>query len=111
MSVSDEITKQTIKEVFEKYNYTLDPHGAVGYYALNEFLNTVNSQRSTANGQRSTDGGIFLETAHPVKFPEVVEEMIGKKIEIPENVRPLFSKEKQSVVIGNEFSDLKEWMF
>lgn len=111
VSVSDEITKQTIKEVFEKYNYTLDPHGAVGYYALNEFLNTVNSQRSTANGQRSTDGGIFLETAHPVKFPEVVEEMIGKKIEIPENVRPLFSKEKQSVVIGNEFSDLKEWMF
>lgn len=97
VSISDETTRQTIKEVFKKYNYTLDPHGAVGFAAA------VNSKPSTANC-------IILETAHPVKFPDVVEEMTGKKIEMPESVKHLFDKQKQSTLINNRFEDLKTWM-
>ena len=104
VTVSDEITKQTVKSVFEKYNYILDPHGAVGFYALNEFLSSI------VNRESSITKGLFLETAHPVKFPDVVEEMIGRKLEIPESVQHLFGKEKKSVVIGNTFADLKEKM-
>ena len=105
ISVSDNTTKETIKMVYEKYNYTLDPHGAIGYYALKEFLNS-----SSFNTQLSTSKGLFLETAHPVKFPNTVEEMTGKKIEIPEFVKHLFDKQKQSTVIENNFNALKQWM-
>src|SRR3954453_20982189 len=102
-SVDDATTKQTIKEVFEKYNYTLDPHGAVGYYALNKYLNDV--------GQRSTSAkGIFLETAHPVKFPETVEEVTNTKIEIPDSVQYLLNRKKQSIKIEASFEKFKEWL-
>lgn len=102
--ISDETTKQTIKDVYEKFNYTLDPHGAVGYYALNEYLS------ASVKDERKQVSGIFLETAHPVKFPDVVEEMTGRKIPIPDSVNHLFGKQKQSILINNSFEDLKEWM-
>jgi threonine synthase len=102
-SVDDTTTKATIKEVYEKYNYVLDPHGAVGYYALKEYLNEHNNSPSEA-------GGIFLETAHPVKFPDTVEEAINKKIAIPESIGYLFNQEKQSVVMNASFNQFKEWM-
>ena len=108
-SVDDVTTKQTIKEVFEKYNYTLDPHGAVGYYALNKYLQDV-GQRSTSSNSPSGDGGIFLETAHPVKFPETVEEVTNTKIAIPESVQYLLSREKQSIEMEASFEKLKAWL-
>ncbi|MCK9401966.1 MAG: threonine synthase [Chitinophagaceae bacterium] len=98
-TVSDAITKQTIAEVYQQDGYTLDPHGAVGYYALNQYL-------SKHPGQK----GMILETAHPVKFPETVESMTGKKIEIPASVQYLFAKEKQSIQMDASFSQLKEWL-
>jgi len=60
--------------------------------------------------KNSDSGGIFLETAHPVKFPETVEEVIGKKIEIPQSVQHLFSRKKESVAMNASFDDFKEWM-
>ncbi len=98
-TVSDAITKQTIAEVYQQDGYTLDPHGAVGYYALNQYL-------SKHPGQK----GMILETAHPVKFPETVESMTGKKIEIPASAQYLFAKEKQSIQMGASFNQLKEWL-
>jgi threonine synthase len=98
-SVSDAATKATINEVSTQYNYTLDPHGAVGYYAL------IEHQLYYKN-----DAGIFLETAHPVKFPETVEQSTGSKIEIPENVQYLFNQKKKSVLMNASFDDFKEWM-
>ncbi|MDP1810497.1 MAG: threonine synthase [Sediminibacterium sp.] len=98
-TVSDAITKQTIAEVYQQDGYTLDPHGAVGYYALNQYL-------SKHPGQK----GMILETAHPVKFPETVESMTGKKNEIPASVQYLFAKEKQSIQMDASFSQLKEWL-
>lgn len=98
-TVSDEITKQTIAAVYQTDHYLLDPHGAVAYFALEDYLQKNPSKK-----------GMILETAHPVKFPDTVEEVIGKSIEIPESVQPLFKLEKKSVLIEPNFNDLKEWL-
>ncbi|MES2328096.1 MAG: threonine synthase [Bacteroidota bacterium] len=98
-TVSDETTQQTIAEVYQQYNYTLDPHGAVAYYALGEYLS-----------QNSGEKGMFLETAHPVKFPATVETMTGQKIVVPESAQHLFAKERRSVKMNASFEDLKEWL-
>ncbi len=103
-SVDDTTTKATIKEVYEKYNYVLDPHGAVGYYALHKYMYGHNSS------PLGVGRGIFLETAHPVKFPDTVEEAINKKIAIPESIGYLFNQEKQSVEMNASFNEFKEWM-
>lgn len=96
VSVSDEITAKTMREVFEKYNYILDPHGAVGFYALEKYLER-NSEKS----------GFFLETAHPVKF-DSVEKITGTYGTMPESVKNLFVKPKQSTEIETNYEDLKE---
>ncbi len=101
-SVSDAATKATVNEVFNQYNYTLDPHGAVGYYALIDYLGD--------NVKNSSGGGIFLETAHPVKFPETVEAATNTKIEIPERIKHLINQKKQSIQMNALFDDFKEWM-
>jgi threonine synthase len=98
-TISDEQTRQTIADVYQTSNYVLDPHGAVAYHALQQYLN-----------EHQADKGIFLETAHPVKFPETVEAMIGKSIPVPPGAQELFSKEKSSVKMDSNFSALKEWL-
>ena len=98
-TVSDEITKQTIAEDYQKDHYILDPHGAVAYYALEDYLKSHQGKK-----------GMILETAHPVKFPDTVEDVIGRSIEIPEAVKPLFQLEKKSVLMEPNFSDLKGWL-
>ena len=98
-SISDEETKDTIKQVYSTYNYLLDPHGAVGYRALEKYL-----------GQYPGKKGIFLETAHPVKFYDVVEPVISAKILQPETVRILLSKKKQSIFIEADYEKFREWL-
>jgi threonine synthase len=98
-TVSDETTKETISAVFEQEQYILDPHGAVAYYALQEWLKKYPNKK-----------GFILETAHPVKFPETVEQAIGKKIDLPESLIPLFEKTKHSVSMQAGFKHLKEWL-
>lgn len=82
-SISDDETKATIKHVFLQENYLLDPHGAVAFFALNKYLQNDTSSK-----------GIFLETAHPVKFYDVVEPVIGETVPIPASVQEQLSKEK-----------------
>jgi threonine synthase len=77
----------------------LDPHGAIGYKALSDYLTG-----------HPAESGIFLETAHPVKFPEVVEESTGKKIEIPLSVQPLLTRKKSSLIMEAGFESLKDWL-
>ncbi len=96
VSISDEITAETMREVFEKYNYVLDPHGAVGFYALEKYLEKNPDKK-----------GFFLETAHPIKF-DSVEEIVGTYGEMPKSVKDLFSKTKQSVEIEANYEDLRE---
>lgn len=98
-TVDDATTEETIRKVYDEHDYTLDPHGAVGYYALSHYLkNNVDKK------------GFFLETAHPVKFPDTVEKAINKKLDIPENVQHLFNLQKQSIEMHNTFDAFKEWM-
>ena len=98
-SVSDEETKKTIAEVYEKYDYILDPHGAVGYLALEKYLQ-----------EHKDDKGFFLETAHPVKFPDAVESIIESKIEVPKSVNYLLDKKKLTVKISADYQQLKDYL-
>lgn len=95
---TDEETRQTMKAVYEKHGYLLDPHGAVGYAALDNYLS---EHKAT---------GIFLETAHPAKFLDVVEETLGKKIEIPKRLAACLSKPKQAVLLENSYEALKAFL-
>ena len=95
--VSDEITKETIYNVKKEFDYLLDPHGAVAYHALQEYLKL-----------NPTEKGFILETAHPVKFNNVVEPIIGEEIEIPDSVKELVKKSKLSKLISPKFEALKD---
>jgi threonine synthase len=98
-SVSDETTKQTIANVYKRFNYTLDPHGAVAFHALEDYLS-----------RHPEEKGFFLETAHPVKFPDTVEAVTQQKIEVPESALSLFSRKKESILLDASFDSLKEWL-
>ncbi|WP_286761100.1 threonine synthase [Salegentibacter sp. UBA1130] len=97
-SYSDEETRKAIKQVKEKYNYVMDPHGAVGYLGLQEFL-----------AENPDYYGTFLETAHPVKFLETVEEVIGEKVEIPVSIKEAMNKEKKAFNIS-DYDELKAYL-
>ncbi|WP_026462135.1 threonine synthase [Adhaeribacter aquaticus] len=96
---TDEETRQLMQEVYQQFGYTLDPHGAIGYGALKDYLK---------DNQELT--GIFLETAHPAKFIDVVEETINKKIEIPANLKRLLEKKKESIKMSIEYEGLKNFL-
>lgn len=98
-SISDEETRKTIKDVFEKENYLTDPHGAVAYTALQNYLELHPAQK-----------GYILETAHPVKFYDVVEPVIDQKVPVPEIVKSILHKPKVSLLMNPDFNDLKEYL-
>jgi len=98
VSIDDALTAETIKEVFQKHRYTLDPHGAVAYHALDNYLKNHSGK------------GLILETAHPVKFPDTVEDATGKSIEFPEQVQHLLSAEMKRIAMNANFNDFKEWL-
>ena len=95
---NDEATKEGVKEVFKKYNYIIDPHGAVGYLALKEYQKENNVV------------GVVLETAHPTKFLEDMENILEQKIAIPERLASLVDKEKVATKIGTDFKPFKDWL-
>jgi len=96
-SISDGTTRQVIKQVYGQKQYLLDPHGAVGYISLKEYLRDHEDQI-----------GIFLGTAHPIKFHDVLEPLIGTEIPLPSSVQHLHSKEKNSIKMNPKYSELKE---
>jgi len=99
VSISDKETMDTIGDVFLRSSYTLDPHGAVGYLALKRYLD-----------KHPGDKGIFLETAHPVKFPEAVEGITKSKIEIPYEVEDILQAPKVSVKMKSNYAALKDYL-
>jgi threonine synthase len=95
---SDDQIRKTMKMVFEEHGYILDPHGAVGYRALTEDLNTG-------------EAGVFLETAHPAKFLETVEAVLGKgTVRIPEKLDAYLHGTKLSVPMSADFKDFKQFL-
>jgi threonine synthase len=99
-SISDDETRATIKKIYEGEDYLLDPHGAIGYLSLERYLKSNPEQK-----------GLFVETAHPVKFYDVVEPLIGEKIPLPSSVAAIINKEKVATKIEVDYSSLKEFLF
>ena len=100
-SFDDAQTKEAMKAIYEKTGYIADPHGAVGYLGLKQYM--------TENTQKSPFYGIFLETAHPVKFLPVVNGVIPKKIEVPEQIKEVLDKEKVSIKV-KDYSEFKAFL-
>ena len=101
VSITDEETKQTMKRVYDELHYTLDPHGAVGYLALERYLADVGD---------SPLKGIFLETAHPVKFYDVVEPVLNQTIPLPDAVKEIIDLPKKSTLMNVSFEELKDFL-
>ena len=96
-SVSDDETRKAISEIYNETNYVLDPHGAVGFLALQRYLNEQPGKK-----------GFFLETAHPSKFYDVIEQVIHREVEIPESIKILMSQKKQATKMNaNDNGGLK----
>ncbi len=96
-SYTDEQIGQTMKSTLNESGYLLDPHGACGYRALSEQL-------------MEGECGVFLETAHPAKFLEKVEEITETKVEIPAPLKAFMQGVKQSIEISNQFTDFKSFL-
>ena len=94
---SNEQIRKTMAACYGATGYILDPHGACGYRALRELL-------------QEGETGVFCETAHPAKFKEKVDEIIGIDVEIPERLAAFMKGEKQSVGISKEFEDFKTYL-
>lgn len=98
-SVSDEETRQVITRVYKQHNYMLDPHGAVGFAALERYI-----------GEHPGERGIFLETAHPVKFPSIVEEATGVDIPLPESIVLLGNRPRKCTTIKAQYPVVKDFL-
>ena len=92
---SDDDTRAAMREVYKTNDYVMDPHGAIGYLGLKRYM------------ERKDVTGIFLETAHPGKFQEVVERTLNKEIKLPPRLEEFMSGVKKSIKISSQFSDFK----
>lgn len=95
---SDDEIRRTIADTLRETGYLLDPHGACGYRALQE-------------GLRDAEAGLFLETAHPAKFRDTVEPVIGRKVDIPERLAAFMKGEKLSVELPADFGTFKSFLW
>ena len=91
-SFTDEETRSVMREVFEKFSYTLDPHGAIGYLGLKKY-----------QSHHPESVGVFLETAHPAKFLNVVESALQRKVPIPDALKLFLSGNKKSIACEADF--------
>ncbi len=96
---NDGTTESAMREVKQRFGYVMDPHGAVGYLALETYLQTHPQAQ-----------GVILETAHPAKFKEDVEKILGEPTDIPERLATLSNRSKQATTMPNDFSVFKEWL-
>ena len=94
---TDDQIRETMRQCYAETGYVLDPHGACGYQAL-------------VDGLQEGEAGVFCETAHPAKFKEKVDDILGIDVEIPERLAAFMRGEKQSVPMTKEFSDFKQYL-
>ncbi|MDH3267469.1 MAG: threonine synthase [Ignavibacteria bacterium] len=99
-SFNDSQTINAIRDVYKKYNYVMDPHGAVGYLGLQNYLQQINEMSN----------GIFIETAHPAKFLDSVEDAISTEVEMPDRLESVLHKEKKVVKLSASLSSFKEFL-
>lgn len=94
---NDEQIRETMRQCHAETGYILDPHGACGYRALQE-------------GLREGETGVFCETAHPAKFKETVDAIIGADVAIPDRLAAFMKGQKQSVEMSKDFADFKAFL-
>ena len=94
---TDEQIRQTMRQCYADTRYILDPHGACGYQALKDLL-------------KEGETGVFCETAHPAKFKEKVDEILGIDIDIPQRLAEFMKGEKKSVEMTRQFDDFKAYL-
>lgn len=94
---TDEQIRETVQAVYNETGYLLDPHGACGYRALAEQL-------------QQGETGVFLETAHPAKFLQTVESIIGVEVQIPEKLQAFMKGQKESVPMEKDFASFKSYL-
>ncbi|SFD40319.1 threonine synthase [Algibacter pectinivorans] len=97
-SFSDDETREAMLEIYNKYNYVADPHGAVGYLGCKSHLE-----------QNPNAHCVFLETAHPTKFLDVVEEVIKEEQPLPEQIQAVMGRKKEATLIST-YEDLKSFL-
>lgn len=97
VSYTDEQIAETLKTCKKETGYLLDPHGACGYQALKD-------------GLKEGEVGVFLETAHPAKFLETVENILGEKVEIPAKLQEFMKGEKKNESMSKKFEDFKAYL-
>lgn len=92
---TDEETKEGLQHL-QQLGYTADPHGAVGYLGLKEYQ------------KNNSVTGVFLETAHPIKFKEVVEPTLGTTLEVPSSLKEFLHKEKVAIGCSSNYEEFKK---
>nr|WP_321223152.1 threonine synthase [uncultured Psychroserpens sp.] len=97
-SYTDQETRQALLDIYKSYNYVADPHGAVGYLGCKDYLKTNSNAHC-----------VFLETAHPTKFLDVVEDVIETKVELPSQIKAVMDKEKVALQISS-YEELKSFL-
>jgi len=97
VSYNDKQISETLKNCYTETGYLLDPHGAVGYRALND-------------GLSENEIGVFMETAHPAKFLETVQNIIGERVEIPKKLQEFMKGEKKSLPMEKDFESFKSYL-
>jgi threonine synthase len=97
VSYNDDQISESLKACYTENGYLPDPHGACGYRALKEKL-------------QPTETGVFLETAHPAKFLETVENIIGEKVVIPLKLKEFMKGEKKSISMTKDFETFKNYL-
>lgn len=96
-TVSDDVIRKTVAECWKSNGYLLDPHGACGYRAIKD-------------GLKPGETGLFCETAHPAKFKDTIESIIGTPVEIPAKLAAFMKGEKKSVSLSADYEDFKRYL-
>jgi threonine synthase len=100
-SYTDEETLLAVEKIYSSYNYVVCPHTAIAWQALKDW------QQDQPTGKAT---GVFLSTAHPCKFPDVLPDHVSKAIVIPEEVKGLEGKTKHAASLGTDFEGFKKYL-
>jgi threonine synthase len=100
VSVTDEQTRRTIKNIYERYHVILEQHGAVGWAGLEVYFEKTGDEKLA----------ICLETAHPAKFPDEIKSLLGIELELPESMKGLARREGSTIAMANDFAAFKKYL-
>jgi threonine synthase len=100
VSIADSETRQTIKNIYERYRIVLEQHGAVGWIGLEKYFSTI-SKKPLA---------VSLETAHPAKFPEEIEKLLGFTPELPASMKGIDQRQGGAVAMTSNYDNFKNYL-